>query len=802
MTFEVLSEGGASSPVGGRVITGFGISPAVVAAQDRVAVWRGRSALFDQAMADVEGTCGRMLLFLARPPGGDGPVVGATEAMGSVADHHWAWIWGSALVCVSQLYEAEECVELKRIWRECHGASAVEAFDPPGRYAVIGAASVGKSVLCTAFMAQVADRYGKGGCTGEGLRGVVYCASTIQMLAEMKERLLLMGVSPADFGIRYTDTEAKYRDLIGQPSISVEEMTDYPLLLVTQEQVNKASREAVKVPPQRKGEDARQVASLPDLLTYQGCRRTGLWDEAFASYGTRSFDLTYLKTAVQVAEDQLAESEEELVAAAELRACYEVLASSRFVTGRRLESIQASHFIHLSRAAACGAKSLVNRMKKKNEGPAAALKVLLDMQGTVVRCWAVPGEVKSRKSVDPNAHRTAGRTVHLVQPTAQVDITVDRLLVFDASYVISAVRSDSSVTVAGPLKLFDDTGEGGCLVPKRFDTVRIHLIRGQYGRTNLEAERSKREELIRRQVQRIKDYVPEDQPFLVATFKTRDAVGRERPPNWVEEIKAGLKARNIPNWESRARFVTYGQERGLNQWSDCRYGFGIGMLQRQWSADLRFLRMALSRRMHNPVPLGVGERPMDSVAGEMASVIQQLVSRLNCRNSFLMPHPGGLGVFPWSLAGDAEFWLEVYEPGTSAQVDAEKSELCRLLRQVMPGVQIMNSPMPAWLERAGAAVVEGADRKREEQAAQRRGESLQQRVTDTVMAWIDAQGPEVYELRTEQINQALLRRLPALVDSKKTMQRGVDAAKALLAERTEGRWRMAGRRTWVRAGPQ
>lgn len=398
---------------------------------------------------------------------------------------------------------------------------------------------------------------------------------------------------------------------------------------------------------------------LADLLTYQGYRRAGLWDEAFSSYGTRSFDLTYLKTAVQVVEDQLAESKEELLGAAELRACYEALSSSRFVTGRRVESVQASHLIHLSEIGIRGMRSLEERMRQKNAGPASALKMLLQMQGTIVRCWAVPGEAKSR-ATDLKLHRTAGRVVHLVQPTVQVDPTVDRLLVFDASYVISAVRSDSSVKVAGSLKLFDDTGEGGCLTPKRFDTVRIHLIRGQSGRTNLEKERGKREALIQRQVQRIKDYVPADQPFLVATFKERDPVGRERPPNWLEEIKAELRARNVPDWETRARFVTYGQERGLNKWSDCRYGFVIGMLQRQWAADLRFLRMALLRQMRNPTPLNVGERPMDSVAGEMASVVQQLVSRLNCRNSYLMSRPDGRGMFPWSIAGETEFWVEMY----------------------------------------------------------------------------------------------------------------------------------------------
>lgn len=118
----------------------------------------------------------------------------------------------------------------------------------------------------------------------------------------------------------------------------------------------------------------------------------------------------------------------------------------------------------------------------------------------------------------------------------------------------------------------------------------------------------------------------------------------------------------------------------------------------------------------------------------------------------------------------------------------------------MPGVQIMNSPTPAWLEKTDEVKAEIKPGQRQERSAQRRKDSLQQWVTDATVEWIDSQGPDVYELRSEQINKAMIRRKPELAEKRKTLQRGVNAAKELLAKRTENRWRMASNRTWVRAG--
>ena len=611
--------------------------------------------------------------------------------------HQRQWLGVGAQALVSQLLTVEEAAEARQWFTHAvkpePGQPQPQWYDLPGRTVIGGPTGVGKSVLAAATAVEVVNRVKQaGGKRRTGARGLVYCAGSVALLDDYWRLLKAMGCDMDCVAARYGEKQHQEHFHIQRTPDDevVDRFADAPVVLVTQQWINALSLQADGV--EVDGDGPRW--SLADVLAFKGDIRAGIWDEAFTRHDMSTrFSSASLGLALQTIElnglDQAADALVRSGALVLQRVGRELLTRSEEArhSGAGLASFVGAISDQESQALGRLAQWFAARKKKEDKGIALFMKqmirLLLVMANKPQQVWALPSAQKSDQAT-------------FCQPHLKVHPMVERLVILDASYTVSLVReADTSVQMASGMKDAADW-----LDPKRFDDVVIHIAHGPYGRRTLTSNKEKRSRLISRQVQRILAHVPEDQEFLVILFKQDDEPTEETVSedlldapesfSWRGLVEAELAAQGVKDWRRRAQFITWGQHTGRNCWRHIVHAFAIGVLQRDWDGDIRTEMAANKDALDQLNPLRDGQSWQQAVNGEIASAIQQLTGRTNCRITLVRKDAIGRPEHK-GYSGEAHLWVEMCEQGKGGQaVDIEgKSDLCAAIREGMSGVQIV-----------------------------------------------------------------------------------------------------------------
>lgn len=704
-----------------------------------------------------------------------------SQAEAPFAQDHLQWLIAASYSLASLVLSEEEIAEANR-WARwlSHGSPdrPEQWFEPPSRRALAGPTGVGKTVMACALLAEVIDRYkANGGALGAGASGLLYCAGSIALLVDAMAQLEALGADMEHVGLYYSPEEAsKYNS---QP-IQREEIKNKVVVLCTHQQVGVCSR--YEASPISSINEPTSRVTFDDLTQFRGQRRAGIWDEAFLSVDASSLPYQRFKEA-----HDLVRSNEADIA----RRIGQELSRQRIAVFQGMFKTLQAIKSGLTRSNQNTGKPVLFNFADSQLAEIAELgKPLLEIgypRATKTIDWLAKS---SRDGVSLHAIRSGdpGGELFVVKPLIRVDERLDRILILDASYRISVLSSSDAtvkeVSIAAILE-----AEGG-LQPKTFDDVTVTFCRGPAGRDGLTKDRQARAAMMRRQVKRILAHVPENEPFLAVTFVSKQpspyssgGSGRRSgypPVRWEQEIRRELKAQDVPDWENRAQIITYGQHRGRNSWSHIKYGFAFGVIHRQWEGDLHLNCKVLERDLINVDSTAVADARLEGVAAEVAVDLQQLLGRLNCRNTRRVEGKKS------GQSGMTKFWVELYEPGRAQPINPVDSPLVDRLRQELPGASFLVEDEP---KRDSELI----DRRK-----QRSSNSLEQQFADAAGAWLGQLGPEVLRVSSNRITAAVKAALPEVVDraTDKTLQRGIARAKAVVL--VTGEWTVVSSRSWVR----
>lgn len=731
------------------------------------------------AFRRAEGLSGeihlRAMEFIAS--GLAGRQVGKAEIRKLLAPNHISWLRSGAYALASQLFEEEENTEIRTRCNQIFGAGSTgQMYDRVGRYAMCGATGLGKTVLSACLALVMLEKLPKaeGRAMPMGTRGMLYCAGSIDLLEDMVDLLRIMGADMGRVGIYKSHPDGR------TPSNSKAELKTKPIVLVSHQLVKQLTTDGRKIlqPDMEKPE-----ITLPELASYRGVDRIAVWDEAFQTCSIGALRVDQLLMAVTAALTLPIDHKVEMVSNAmktarlplELAQHYLLKLSEGGVATPEERRVPIS----FSETQKKGIRYIAQQLKSRRfrqAGPACVLEQFLQMsEGFIDAVAKATGEDDD--------------VTYIVQPIPRIDHRLKRVVVLDASFAISDLRrSEPTVEESVGSMNFVNFQH----YPKVFDDVLIHFIGGPHGRQRLEGNQSIRTGLIRRQVDRIVEHVPDGEPFLICTFKEREKRNRtlhhpeleldeqgllvdplqSDPVDWLGEVKAALEEQGVKDWQTRARFLTWGQHYGRNAWRDCRYAFVIGVMQRAWGHDLRLTMKAVRENLREQDDDFITGCGVFGVTGEMAADLQQLVGRLHCRNTVRKVRSNG-DVELAGVSGATRVWVEMTEPVTGVPVNPAFSPLCDRLRAAMPGVQLL-----AVSDSGRVSTVE----------------TKTQRVARLMMEHVDGLPVTQCEVTVDQVLKAIR---PEVADcSVPTIKEGMRMAKAALGKRDGAdRWVTLGTRS-------
>ncbi len=569
----------------------------------------------------------------------------------------------------------------------------------PGRVAWSLAVGAGKTLMAASLCRAVVDQLqGDPALTTAISRGLVYTARTHQLLEGM-----LATLTDKDMGVR--------RELIGVfhgtagadlPSIKREELSQFPILLTTQAQIQSASaRHDAGIEPDQ--------LDLEELLVYGGKDRLCIWDEAFQSSLADSVKTVDLAGAVGLLDRVMpkktvggawdlrqssspaARTEADVVSAeqaTELIKLLDRIEKQADVTENsgRVSELRLPPLPDLS----------VQRLKNlsgwlettSNYGAASAVDAIAEM--------ATAGAVQVSLLQPANGGTKSGT---IVRPKVVISDRLQRLIVLDAGHINSALaQMDPTVQLANGAQYAERE-----LTPKLFNAVTITCSKGPSGRSmngdTGHGDAGPRGRLIRYQVERVAR-TPTSDHSLVVTYKTR---GRT---DFISEIKAELD-KKVPNWadpmedgKPRVEIITWGQHVGSNDWRHCKHLFFIGVLRRTWSGDLDAQSFAAGREDSGAWQ---SVRPLDVEVNQAACEIMQAIGRGHARVT-VNGQAGVMNVsLPW-IEGPGKYQGLAPQPGSPLWVQLE---------QMMPGVNLVSDTPRRKLsgeDRARAALIAALDK--------------------------------------------------------------------------------------------
>lgn len=761
---------------------GFGSRAAVcldsAADQARAQSKRGQEAQqksdsYRMAVDLQQRLCHRAVRFIARLEGQVEPSAALAQVSKVFARDHLMWLVAASHGFASQLMSKADVEEANRWARYIQTGSFEEGedwFDPAGRYAIDGPTGVGKTVLAAAALAEVVSRYkAAGNQLMRGNRAALYCCSNIDLLVDCWNQLKGMGVDMSYVALICNDDE-RTPDHIPSPNRA--DALGCPVVLCTQQRITKLSTLHHRATGSEK---ARLRTTLQELLHFQEKDRFGIWDEAFHSADITALNSKALLSAnseikIRGYVEEAIDRPDVASAAAYLKSICRQMSASRSGASRTTDALQRKgKQLESELVEASGFTWLAQQLGgDKQLGSQATLKQLAEISSAPLQVFSFP-TVTGKKA-----------QVQLVQPVARVDPMFKRVVVLDASYRIALLSaSDRTIKASHRLNCADVLEGAERLIPKEFRDLHVTFCRGHSGRHRMEANAKNRFAMIRRQVSRIKQHVPPTERFLICSFKLPEPgelVGGKvfrdgklvTPVDWFAEIKSELQAQEVPDWESRAEFVSWGMHRGRNCWRDIRYGFAIGLLSRAWDGDLHPHAKALEGDLIDAGKTVVANAQRDGALAEIAADLQQLIGRLHCRETEKVDGMNS------GQSGETWFWVEMFEPHTRRPLQLETSALAQRLREVLPGIRLSTSGNPELYEE------EEAKRKEREAAKAAAPPSAEEQFKTAALRWIA--GLNGATINTRDLSAAV-KEDPSCLElvktvNEKTIRRGVAAAKA------------------------
>jgi len=613
------------------------------------------------------------------------------RSSGPVGEDHAALIRLMSLSLVSGLLseealEACQKEELLKEWLDCSSTRVAWSV------AVGGGKTLCAASLCKEVIDTLAD---DPEASGHQARGVLYSASSLALLVNMKKALADMGVPDRAIGVFHSNPSAR-ADL---PSIKASDLGDYPILLCTQQMLQSASarHEARRREPNRRinGTD------VEDLLVFKRKDRLTIWDEAFQSSLAESASVTALTHGLGSLRESVSRLDPGGVI--ELQGSGETQSETRLLSKEAGESLVRliDGLCHQSEEAAASAKngkpaSIVlpgideverDQMASvgawlrgaKSPGPAEAMEAIAEMSAT--------------GGLEVSLLQGGPKTMAIVRPRVVISDRLQSLVVLDAGYVTSAISQMDPT-----LRLAAGAGYAGRgLQPKMFNKVAVRFYCGHSGRgrdhegTGLVNTRT-RSTLIREQVERI-SRVPLGEKSLVITFARKNS-----GVDFKGEIETELD-RSCPGWSdqigstNRVTVITWGEHVGMNDWRDCKHLFCVGVLRRNWAGDLMSKAWAASRGDASAFGL---VNPLQVEANQAAQEIMQAIGRGNARATIN------------SEAGEMTVHIPYKEsfPRYAGMAPCEGSPLWEELARMLPGCSMQSESNPPKL--SGAELVKQA----------------------------------------------------------------------------------------------
>lgn len=489
----------------------------------------------------------------------------------------------------------------------------------------------GKTLCAASLCREVADTFaGDPEALQPQSRGVLYSASSLALLVNMKKALVDMEVPDSAVGVFHNSSRSR-ADL---PSIKASEIGSYPVLLCTQQMLQSAS--ARYESKQREPQQVVTGTDLEDLLHFKGKDRLTIWDEAFQSSLAESASLSALAMGLGSLRECVARLDAGGVI--ELQEPVETQSEARLLTkdggnalvqlvdGLCRQAELAAAAIEPGQPASIVLPSIDelqrDQMAKvgawlreaKAPGPAEAMEAIAEMSAT--------------GGLEVSLLKGGPKTMAIVRPRVVISDRLQRLVVLDAGYVTSAIsQMDPTLRLAAAADY-----AGRELQPKLFSKVVVQFYCGHSGRgrehegIGLVNTRT-RSILIREQVERI-SRVPLGEKSLVVTFARKKS-----GIDFKGEIETELE-RSCPGWSdqingtNRVTVITWGEHVGMNDWHDCKHLFFVGVLRRNWAGDLMGKAWATSRG--NVSTFGLAS-PLQVEANQAAQEIMQAIGRGNAR---------------------------------------------------------------------------------------------------------------------------------------------------------------------------
>jgi len=545
---------------------------------------------------------------------------------GQIGEDHASLIRLMAMSLTSGLLDDDALGECRK----------VELFQPwldgsAARVAWSVAVGGGKTLCAASLCREVADAITGGtGSLKPQIRGVLYSASSLALLVNMKAALADMGVPDGVVGVFHSDPKAR----LDLPTIKKSELGNYPVLLCTQQMLQSASARY-----ENKRREPRQIivgTDLEDLLLFKGKDRLAIWDEAFQSSLAESASVTPLTHGLG--------SLRESVSRLDPGGVIELQESSKAEPEPYLLTKEAGEALVRLVDGLCHQSEEAAVLAKRGKPVSIVLPGIDEIQrdqmakvGTWLRKADSPGpaeaieaiaEMSATGGLEVSLLKGGPKTMAIVRPRVVISDRLKRLVVLDAGYVTSAIsQMDPTLHLAAGADY-----AGRKLQPKMFSKVVVQFYCGHSGRgrehegTGLINTKT-RAALIREQVERI-GRVPLGEKSLVVTFARKNS-----GIDFKGEIENELE-RSCPGWDdqingtNRVTVITWGEHVGMNSWRDCQHMFFVGVLRRSWAGDLMTKAWAASR---GDVDAFGSVDPLQVEANQAAHEIMQAIGRGHAR---------------------------------------------------------------------------------------------------------------------------------------------------------------------------
>lgn len=350
-------------------------------------------------------------------------------------------------------------------------------------------------------------------------KSLLICAEQIEQLGEMRESMISAGINPNSIGIYH---KVKNENI---PSIKLEEMHKYQILLTSHSRINNDSKNS----------------TAERLLTYMGEKRNlTIWDESLITTDSYYCSLSEMKYAisdwVSRYTDKLKEGKYSRDHAEEYVAFYEYLLKVKeVIDGDILDSVIELPYV----SSDILNRKLINSVVA-NQPYRMALETLITFNKF--------GEVRVIRVKDGAA---------IIQFEQLVDNIFDKIIVMDASSRIRKLLSFDETISVFPLG-----------INKSYEDIDLFHADVNSSKSSFESDRYHLKNHLKEFEHLLDNIIPKREPLIIFCHKD----SKEEINNWKQELYP-LREIHVIHW---------GQHKATNKYSHVKYIFTCGILYRDW----------------------------------------------------------------------------------------------------------------------------------------------------------------------------------------------------------------------------